>query len=80
MIADTTTLTSEHTDTMSLIDHDRAVVLVLQLYDGWQICKIALHREHTIHHDELDGLIRQLLQHTLQILHVVVLIMELLGK
>ena len=65
---------------MSLVDHDRAVVLVLELNDCWQISQVALHREHTVDDNELDSLLGQLLEHTLEVGHVVMLVVELTGK
>ena len=80
MVAHAPTLFTEDTDTVGLIDHDRAIVLMLQFDDFWQFGKVALHREDAIDHDEFDGFLRQFLEHTLEILHVVVLVVQLLGK
>ena len=80
VIANTTALLTKYTDTMSLVDHDRAVVLVLELNDSWQISQVALHREHAIDHDQLDSILWQLLQYALQVGHVVVLVVQLTGK
>ena len=65
---------------MSLIYHDGAIVLVLQFNDLRQLGQVALHGEYTINDDQLDGLVRQLGQHALQVFHVVVLVVELRGK
>ena len=80
MVAHTSTLTAEDTDAMGLVDHDRAVVLMLQFYDFGQFTEVALHREDTVDDDEFDGFLWQFLEHTLKVLHVVVLVVELLGK
>lgn len=77
MIADTTSLLTKHAKAMSLIYHDRAVVLMLQLYDLWQVSQIALHREHAIHNDELDCILRKLTEHALQIFHIIVFVVKL---
>ena len=53
---------------------------MLQLYNLGQLCQVALHREDAVDNDELDGLVGQILQHSLKILHIVVLVVELLGK
>ena len=80
MIAYAPTLTAEDTDAMGLVDHDRAVVLVFQLNNLGQLCKVALHGEDTVDDNELDSFIWQLLQHTLQVFHVIVLVVQLAGK
>ena len=77
MVAYTTTLLAEYAKTMSLVYHDRAVVLMLELNDFRQVSQIALHREHTVNNDELDSLLRELREHALQIFHIVVLVVEL---
>ena len=80
MVANSTSLLTEHTDAVGLVDHNRAVVLVLQLNDCRQIGQVALHREHAVDDNQLDCLLRQALQDALQVGHVVVLIMQLAGK
>ena len=80
MIAHAPTLFAEDADTVGLVDHDGTVVLVLQFNDLRQLGQVAFHREDTIDHDELDGLVRQLLQHALQIGHIVVLIVQLTSE
>ena len=80
MIAHTPTLTTEDTDTVSLVDHDGTIVLMLQLNNLWQLGEVTLHREHAVDHNQLDSLLWQLREHTLQIFHVIVLVMQLLGK
>ena len=73
MVADTTTLLAEYAKTMSLVYHDRAVVLMLELNDFRQVSQ----REHTVNNDELDSLLRELREHALQIFHIVVLVVKL---
>ena len=80
MIANTTSLTTEYTDAMSLVDHDRAIVLVLELYDLRKLSQVALHREYTINNDELNGIVRKILENTLEVFHIVVLIVKLCSK
>ena len=80
VVTHTPTLFAEYTDAVGLVDHDGAVVLMLQLYNLRQFGEVTFHGEHAVNDDKLDGLIRQVLQHTLQVVHVIVLIVELLGK
>ena len=77
VVAYTTTLLAEYAKTMSLVYHDRAVVLMLEFNDFRQVSQIALHREHTVNNDEFDSLLRELREHALQIFHIVVLVVEL---
>ena len=56
------------------------MVLMLQLNDSWQIGKVALHREYAVNDNKLDGLLWQSLEYTLEVFHVVVLIVQLCGK
>ena len=53
---------------------------MLKLYNLRQISQVALHREHTVYNDKLDSLVWQILEHTLKIVHIVVLIVQLCGK
>jgi hypothetical protein len=53
---------------------------MLKLDDFRQLGKVALHREHAIDNDELDSLMRQTLEHALEVFHVVVLVVELLSE
>ena len=80
MVATTASFFTEHAETVSLIHHDGAVILMLQLYDLGKISEVALHREHAVHNDELHSLVWQTLEDVLQVLHVVVLIVELTSK
>ena len=80
MVAHASTLFAEDADTVGLVDHDGTVVLVLQLNDLGQLGQIAFHREDAIDDDELYGVVRQLLQHALQVGHIVVLIVQLTSE
>ena len=62
---------------MSLVHHDGAVILVLQLDNLWQVGQVALHREDAIDNDQLDSLMRQGLEYALKVLHIIVLIVQL---
>jgi len=79
-MANATTLLTKDTKAMSLVNHNRAIVLVLQFHDLGQLGQIAFHGEDTIDDDQLHSLVRQLLQYALQVLHIVVLVMQLSGK
>ncbi len=65
---------------MSLIHHDGGIVFLLESHNLWQLGQIALHGEHTIDDNQFNGLMGQLLKHALEVVHVVVLIMQLLCK
>lgn len=80
VVADSSSLTTEDTEAVCLIDHHRSVVLMLQSDDFRQVTDVAFHGEHTIDNDEFDRLGITLLQLFLQVFHVIVAILELLGK
>ena len=80
MVANTSTLLTKDTNTVGFVNHNRAVVLMLQLNNLRQFGQVALHREYAIDNNQLDSLVRQLLQHALQISHIVVLIVQLTSK
>ena len=65
---------------MSLINHNRAVVLVLKLNNLRQVGQVTLHREHTVNYYKLHSLVWQILEHTLEVFHIVVLVVELCSK
>ena len=52
VVADTTTLATEDTDTVSLIHHYSGAILLFEFNDFGQIAKVTFHREDTIHDDE----------------------------
>ena len=80
IVANASTLLSEHTKPVGLVNHDAAIVLVLQFNNLGQLGQVTLHGEHAIHNDEFHSLMGKALQHPFQVGHVVVLIMELGGK
>ena len=80
MVAHSPTLPAEDTNAVCLVDHYRAVVLLLQRHYLRQLGQVALHGEHAIDDNELDGILRQLLQQPLQVFHVVVLVVQLASK
>ena len=45
-----------------------------------QVGEVAFHREYTIHHDELHLVGLATLEHTLEVGHIVVLVVQLCGK
>ena len=65
---------------MCFIHHDAGIVLVLQAHYLGQVGEIAFHREHTIYHDELHLVGFATLEHTLEVGHIVVLVVQLCGK
>ncbi len=65
---------------MSFIYHDGSVVLLLEFNDLWQFCKVTFHGEETVGNNQLDGIWTAAFQFSLQILHVVVLVMEECGN
>ena len=80
MITDTASMIAEYAQTMGLVNHDRAVVLVLQFHNLGELGQVAFHGEYTINNYQLYGIIRQPLENLLQILHVIVLKLQLLCK
>jgi len=80
MMANATALLAEHAEAVGLVYHDGTVVLVFQLHDFGQLAEVSLHREHTVDNDQLDGLGGKFLENTLQVFHIVVLIVQLRGK
>ena len=80
VIAYATSLLAEYTQAVGFVNHEGAVVFMLELYDFRKLCKVSLHGEHAVYDNQLDGFFWQLLKHALQILHVVVLVMQLCCK
>ncbi len=80
MVAHATAMVAKDANAMSLVNHDRAVILVLELNNLRQIGEVALHREHAVDNDELHSLLWQTLEQVLKVFHVVVLIVELTGE
>ena len=52
VVANTTTLSTEDTDTVSLIHHYSGAILLFEFNDFGQIAKVTFHRENAIHDDE----------------------------
>ena len=61
MVAGPTTVVSEDTEAVSLIDHHRRTVLLGEPYDLGEVAEVTLHREDTIDDDELDLVLLALL-------------------
>ena len=80
MVTHTTPVLSKDSYAVCLVDHYRAVVLVLQLDNLGQACQIALHGEHSVDDDELHRIIGEFLEYALQVFHIVVLIFQLVGE
>ena len=79
-MANSPALIAEDTQTMSLINHNTTIILVLQLDNFRQFGQISFHGEYTINDDKLNSVVGEIFQHPLQIFHVVVLGMELSGE
>ena len=80
MITNAPALFSKDSDTMSFVHHNGTVVLVLKFNDFRKFCQIAFHREYAIDDNELDALLRAMLEAALEVLHVVVFEFESLGE
>ena len=53
---------------------------MLQFNNLWKIGKIAFHREDTVNNNQFNSILWQSLQHTLQVFHIIVLVVELTSK
>ena len=53
---------------------------MLQFYNLRQIGEVALHREHTVDNNQLDSLLRKVLEYTLKVFHIVVLVVQLCSE
>ena len=80
MVTYTTSLLAKHTQSVSLVNHDGCVVLVLQSYYLGQVAQVAFHGEHTIHNYQFHLIGLATLEYALQVGHVVVLIVKLGGE
>src|SRR3712207_9529958 len=80
MIADSASLFSENSQTVSFVHHDCCVVFVLQAYYFRQIGQISFHRENTVDNNQFYRVGITFLELFFQIRHVVVLVFQLLGK
>ena len=77
VVTNTSSVITKNTERVSLVNHDRTIVLLLQLYYLWQLSQIAFHREYSINDNQLYSFIRKLLQEGLKVLHIIVLILKL---
>jgi len=80
VVADASALLAEHADAVRFVNHDSCIVFLLQLDNLGQLAEVAFHAEHTIYDNQLDTLGLTLLELLLEVLHVVVLELELCGK
>ena len=81
MVADTAALLAEYAKSVGLVYHYYDIlVLLLEGNDFRELCKVSFHREDTVYNDEFNGIIRKFAERTLQVYHIIVLVMESLGK
>ena len=81
MVAHAATLIAEYADTVGLVHHNHhVVILVLELHNLRQLGQVSFHGEDAVHHDELHGILGAAFEAALQVLHVVVLVVQALGK
>ena len=80
MVACAASLTPEHTDAVGLVHHDGSVVLLGQTYYLRQVRHVAFHGEHTVGDYQLHLVRLTLLQLRLKALHVVMLVLQVIGK
>ena len=80
MVANTTSLFSKHTETVSLVNHNRGIIFMFQTNNLGKVCKISLHGENTIDNNKFYCLGTTFLKLFLKIFHVVVLILKASGK
>ena len=77
MVANTAAIATEDSHAVSLVNHNGGVVLMLELDYLGQLGKVTLHGEDTVNNYELDSLGLTLLQLLLEVIHIVVLILEI---
>ena len=80
MVADTSSLTSEHAKSVGFVHHNSCVVFFLQFNDGGKITKVALHAEDTVHDNQFNAVGLALLELLFKVFHVIVLEFQLGGK
>ena len=80
MVTYSTSVVTKYSKTMSLVNHNRTVVFMLEFYYLWQFSKITFHREYTINNDQLYGFVWKFFENVLKVFHIVVLIFQLLCK
>ena len=61
MMTNTLAVFAEYSKSMSLVNHDGTIVLVLQFDNLWQFGEVTLHGEYTVSYDKLDGIMRKAL-------------------
>ncbi len=57
---------------MRIVYHQAHIVFLAQFYHSWQRGDVTFHAEETIDHEEFTFFFWQALEHTLQMVHVVV--------
>ena len=80
MIADTATSFAKHAYAMSFIDHDTGIVLLGKTHYFGKIGYVALHRKHTVGHNQLYFRGIALLKLCFKRLHVIMLVLECLRE
>ena len=81
VVAHAAALLAKDTQAVGFVHHDGyVVVLVLELHNLRQFGQVSFHGEHTVHHNELHGILGAAFEAALQVFHVVVLVVEALGK
>ena len=79
VVARAAALAAEDAQAVGLVDHQRGLVAVAYFHHLVHMRHIALHREHTVGHNQFRRLQRRLLEHTLQVVHVVVAVFLRVG-
>ena len=80
MVAHSTALTAENSNTVCLIYIYRSIVFLGQLYDDRQVGHIAFHAENTIDYDEFDGIFLARFKRLLERSHIVVFKFQRVGE
>ena len=81
VVAHAAALLAKDTQAVGFVHHDGyVVVLVLELHNLRQFGQVSFHGEHTVHHNELHGILGAAFEAALQVFHVVVLVVEALGE
>ena len=80
MLGTTAACISQHTEAVGIIHHYTGVIFLSQLYDLVQFHNVSLHTENPIYSDQLDLVLFTLCKYLFQGLHVIVLILQSLGK
>ena len=80
MVTYTTSVTSEHAQTMSFVYVNAGIVFFLQANDFRQIRQITFHREYAVYNNELQSIRFAFLQLLLQRIHVIMLVFQLSSE